>query len=130
MLDRKFIVENAELLKQNCVNRGMRVDIDRFVQLDAERKAAQTEIEELRRKANEVSKSIGKAKDETEREARKEQGRQLRERSGQMEAKLDAVSAELDVLHRAIPNLAHVDAPVGVDDKANLELFKGKTPRP
>ena len=27
-----------------------------------------------------------------------------------------------------IPNLSHPDAPVGVDDKANLELFRGKTP--
>src|SRR5208283_1508590 len=29
-----------------------------------------------------------------------------------------------------IPNLSHPDAPIGVDDKANLELFRGKTPLP
>ena len=31
---------------------------------------------------------------------------------------------------RTIPNLSHPAAPVGVDDKANLELFRGKTPLP
>ena len=29
-----------------------------------------------------------------------------------------------------IPNLSHAAAPVGVDDKANLEIFRGKTPLP
>ena len=34
MLDRKFIVENADLVEQNCVNRGVKVDVHRFVQLE------------------------------------------------------------------------------------------------
>ena len=130
MLDRKFIIENVELLRENCLHRGMKVDIDRFVEIEAERKRLQTAIEELRRQANEVSKSIGKAKDQTEREARKEEGRQLRDRTAESEVQLEAVSAELDAIHRTIPNVAHPAAPVGVDDKANLERFKGKTPLP
>jgi seryl-tRNA synthetase len=81
MLDRRFIVENAELVKQNCVNRGAKADVERFVQLEQERKARQIEVEELNRKANEVSKLIGKAKDPAQREARKEEGRLLREKT-------------------------------------------------
>ena len=77
MLDRKFIVENVALVKQNCVNRGVKVDVDRFAQLEEQRKARQIEVEDLNRKANEVSKSIGKAKDKEEREARKDEGRKL-----------------------------------------------------
>ena len=46
-----------------------------------QRKAKQTETEELNRKANEVSKSIGQTKDPAEREARKAEGRRLREQS-------------------------------------------------
>jgi len=130
MLDRKFIVENAEAVKLNCENRGMKADVDRFVELETQRKAKQTEVETLNRDANQVSKSIGKAKDAEEREARKEQGRALREKTNEARAELDTLLAEMDDIHRAIPNMAHPDAPIGVDDKANLEIFKGKTPNP
>ena len=130
MLDRRFIVENAELVKQNCVNRGAKADVDRFVQLEEQRKARQIEVEEFNRKANEVSKSIGKAKDPAEREARKEEGRLLREKTQALQTEFEGIAAELDSIHRQIPNLSHPDAPVGVDDKSNLERFRGPTPLP
>ena len=130
MLDRKFIVENSEPVKQNCANRGLKVDVDRFLQLETQRRAKQVEVDQLNRDANLVSKSIGKAKDETEREARKEEGRKLREKTAAARAELDSLLAQLDAVHRTIPNMAHPDAPVGIDDKANLELFKGKTAKP
>ena len=57
----------------------MKVDVARFVELESQRRKLQAEVEELSRKANEVSKSIGQAKDEAEREARKDEGRRLRE---------------------------------------------------
>jgi seryl-tRNA synthetase len=130
MLDRKFILENADRVHQNCVNRGVGVDVHRFVQLEQTRRLFQQEVEELNRKANEVSKSIGKAKDPADREARKEEGRLLREKTQTKQTDLDGLIAELETLHRQIPNMSHPDAPIGVDDKSNLELFRGKTPRP
>ncbi|MEN6557563.1 MAG: serine--tRNA ligase, partial [Thermoguttaceae bacterium] len=130
MLDRKFIVENAALVKQNCVNRGVHVDVDRFVQLEETRRLLQAEVEEINRKANDVSRSIGKAKDPAEREARKEEGRQLREKTQELQQQLESLAADTDALVRRIPNLSHPDAPIGVDDKSNLELFRGKTPLP
>ncbi|MEN6366665.1 MAG: serine--tRNA ligase [Thermoguttaceae bacterium] len=130
MLDRKFIVENAALVKQNCINRGVHVDVDRFVQLEETRRLLQAEVEEINRKANDVSRSIGKAKDPAEREARKEEGRQLREKTQELQQQLESLAADTDALVRRIPNLSHPDAPIGVDDKSNLELFRGKTPLP
>jgi len=130
MLDRKYIVENAELVQQNCVNRGVEVDVGRFVELETRRKALQSEVEEFNRRANQVSKSIGKAKDQAEREARKEEGRRLREKTAELRTELDSVAAELDAIHRTMPNVTHPAAPIGVDDKANLEMSQGKTRRP
>ena len=89
MLDRRFILENVDLVKQNCTNRGVVVDVDQFVALEQRRKSLQAQVEELNRKANEVSKSIGKAKDPAEREARKEEGRELRENVQRLQADLD-----------------------------------------
>jgi seryl-tRNA synthetase len=127
MLDRRFIVENVELIRQNCANRGVRVDIDRVLELEARRKACQTEVDQLNRQVNELSKSIGKAKDPAEREARKEQGRKLRQRTAEAQAEMDRVVHQLDRLVREIPNLTHPDAPVGMEPR---EVGRGKTPLP
>lgn len=130
MLDRKFILENADAVAQNCVNRKVHVDIPRFVELENQRKVMQQEIESLNAQANAVSKSIGKAKDAAERDSLKEQGRLLRDSVTAKTVQLDTVSAELDEIHRAIPNMSHPDAPVGEDDKDNLEVGQGATPVP
>ena len=61
MLDRKFIVDNVELVKQNCKNRNAAADVDRFVELETQRRMLQTQLDEANRKANETAKSIGKA---------------------------------------------------------------------
>jgi seryl-tRNA synthetase len=129
MLDRKFIVDNVELVKQNCKNRNATADVDRFVELEGQRRTLQTQLDEANRKANETAKSIGKAPQE-QRESLKEEGRRIREEAAGIQRKLDETSAESETILRAIPNLSHPSAPVGEDDKGNLELFRGKTPLP
>lgn len=128
MLDRRFIVDNADRVKQNCVDRGVKVDVDRFVELEELRKAKKTLVDQLNQKANEVSKGIGRAATAVEREALKEEGRSLREQTAEIQGQLDDIEAEQAEIHRAIPNMTHPDAPRGANDSANLELFRGKTP--
>ncbi len=126
MLDRRFVVEHADAVEQNCQRRGSQADVRRFVALEGQRKAAQVEVDELNRKANEVSKSIGKAKDAAEREARKNEGRELREKTVAAQAELDRLMSESDAILRTIPNMSHPEAPVGADDGSNLELRHGQ----
>jgi seryl-tRNA synthetase len=125
MLDRRFVVEHADQVELNCQRRGSPADVRQFVALEARRRAAQVEVDELNRKANEVSKSIGQAKDPAEREARKAEGRALREKTSAAQADLDQVVADSDAILRTIPNLSHPEAPVGVSDEANLEIRHG-----
>jgi seryl-tRNA synthetase len=129
MLDRKFIVDNIELVKLNCKNRNATADVDRFVALEEKRRTLQSELDEANRKANETARSIGKAPPE-QREALKEEGRRLRDEAARIQQELDQVLVEADGIVRMIPNLSHAAAPVGVDDKANLEIARGKTPIP
>ena len=130
MLDRKFILENVEAVKQNCVHRNVNVDVDRFVELERQRKSLQQELEKLQAEANSVSKSIGRAKSDSEREAKKEEGRILREKSADAKVKLDAIETGLESIQRIIPNMSHPDAPIGADDTANTHRALGKTPIP
>ena len=127
MLDRKFVLENIEAVKQNCIHRNVQTaDLDRLVELEERRRAKLHEVEELNRRANEVSKSIGQAKDEAERESRKEEGRQLREQKDTAQQEHDQINEQIHQIELTIPNMAHADAPIGEDDKSNLEVGHGK----
>lgn len=125
MLDKRFILENPGLVQENCSRRGVKVDVARFVELEQQRRKLQADVEELARQANLVSKSIGQAKTEAERSARKEEGRQLRERKDMLQAEIDRFSAEATLILNAIPNLTHPEAPVG-DADASKELRHGE----
>ncbi len=129
MLDRRHVAENVEAIAANCRRRGVEADIARFAELDLRRRQLQAEIDGLNQEAGRVSRSIGQAADAAEREARKAEGRRLREQIGGLEAESAAVVAEADAILRAIPNLTHPAVPAGGEEAA-VELRHGATPRP
>ncbi|MGL4511544.1 MAG: serine--tRNA ligase [Lacipirellulaceae bacterium] len=124
MLDNRFVLENAPLVQKNCDRRGVRVDVGRFVELETKRRAVQQEVEDLARRGNEVSKGIGKAKDDAERERIKEEGRSLRAEKDARQAEVDRLGAEADAILRSMPNMTHADAPTG-DETASREVRRG-----
>ncbi len=126
MLDRKFIIDNADAVKGNCANRGVPEQVDRLVELEMQRRQKLIEAEDLNRRANEVSKQIGKARDNAEREALKEQGRMLREQKDAAQRQHDELDRMVHELQLHLPNMAHPDAPVGANDQSNLEIRRGK----
>ena len=126
MLDRKFIVENAEVVQTNCVNRGVAADVAKLVELETARRAKLQDVQEFNRRANEESKKIGKAKDGDEREQLKEAARQLRDQKDTAQKEHDELDVQVAEIQNIIPNLSHPSAPIGKDDKANLELRRGK----
>jgi seryl-tRNA synthetase len=125
MLDKRFILENADLVQQNCQRRGVKADLPRFVRLESERRALQAEVEELSRQANVVSKSIGQARDDAQREERKEEGRRLREAKEEKQAAIERLSAEASAILNSLPNLTHPDSPTGGED-ASREIRRGQ----
>ena len=62
MLDIKFIRDNKELVKENCKNRNVNLDIELLLKLDSERREALKKVEDLRALRN--SKSKGKPTEE------------------------------------------------------------------
>jgi seryl-tRNA synthetase len=125
MLDRKFVVENVDAVAQNCVDRGVEIDVASLVEQETARRELQQRVQELNRLANEVSKSIGQAKDPAERESRKAEGRKLREQKEELQREHDRCEAEILEIQKGIPNMTHPAAPVGKTDKDNLELRRG-----
>ena len=126
MLDRKFIVENAADVAKNCELRGATADVPLLVELEAQRRQLLQEVESLNRQANEVSKTIGQASSDEEREQRKAEGRDLRSAKDDCQCAHDDLESQIVELQSQIPNMTHPAAPIGEDDKSNLEIRRGQ----
>jgi seryl-tRNA synthetase len=133
MLDLKYVVTNAEAVKQNCRNRNAPPDVleevDRVVALESERKELMHEVEEVRRRQNEVAQSTGRERDAGKRAALIEEGKRLKSDVAEREERLRRLEAELTQRLKRIPNLTHPDAPIGLTEDDSRELRKVGTPR-
>ncbi len=130
MLDRKFILENVDAVKLNCKNRNVVADVDRFVELENDRRVKQRELDSLNQESNVIAKSIGKCKTQEERDAKKDEGRVVRDKIAALQQELKTLETEQSAIQRGIPNMAHPDCPIGDDDGANTVVCYGKTPLP
>jgi seryl-tRNA synthetase len=133
MLDLKFVIANAELVRQNAKNRNapedVLEDIDRVVALESERKGLLSAVEVLRRRQNEVAQATGKAKDPEKRAALIDEGKRLKAEAGDQEERLRVMEDEIRQRLRRVPNLTHPDAPIGRTENESKELRKVGTPR-
>ncbi len=120
MLDLNYIRANPQQVVQNCVNRGVTVDIATLVLLDGQRRQLDLEIQELRAQGKKLAaEKTPQAIDE---------GRGLRIRIAGMEADLAVLTEKVAALHLAVPNLTHPDTPIGRDETYSREIAFGKTP--
>ncbi len=122
MLDLKYIRENAETVKENCVNRGVEADVDLLVELADRRSALITELNELRKNQNEAAKNIGRERDEGKRQKLIEESRSAKDEVPRKESELHEVEGRLDEEQLKIPNITHPDSPIGKDDTENVEI--------
>ena len=129
MLDRKFIIQNADQVRDNCQRRGVSCDIDQIITLESERLEKLKLAEELNRQANETSKQIPKAESAEQRNGLIEKGRYLRLQKEAVQRERDQLDATIIDLQSAIPNMTHPDVPTGGEDDAK-EISFGKTPKP
>ena len=115
MLDIKFIRDNTNLIKQNSKNRLSKVDIDKFLELDAERRKLEATIDELRAKRNRVSKT----KPTPEEISRM---KQLGEEIKKLEEAYNLIHRQYQEQLYQIPNLTHPDVRVSQDENDNPVL--------
>lgn len=128
MLDIRFIKENLDAVKANVANRNMTADPALAVSLFDERLTALQVLEEKRRRRNEVAQAMKARLDEPARQALIEEGKRLKDSIATLEAEAEDILARLDAEVRRIPNMAHPDAPIGKEDKDNLEVKRVGTP--
>lgn len=121
MLDLKYIRNNIEFLKGILENRNAKIDLDRFEQLDEERRELLSEVEVLKFKRNNASQEVGKLK------RAGEDASHIIEEMGSVSSSIKAIDKKLSVIEgeikyfqMTIPNVYHESTPVGNDDTDNI----------
>jgi seryl-tRNA synthetase len=122
MLDRKFILENPDLIRANNAARQVNVDFDQFLKLEAQRRDLLKELESVRAQANAVAKSK-----DMDLEARKAEGSRLKQLEADISKKMEPVEAAAQDIYVQIPNLTYSGSPVGGED-ASATIDNGKAP--
>jgi seryl-tRNA synthetase len=121
MLDIRLIREHPDTVKEGLSKVGADPSlVDQVLAFDAERRQIETELGTLRNQRNVGSKQVGATKDPAEREALKEQMRQLGERISHLEARLSSVAARQHELMLTIPNLPAPGVPYGRSEADNI----------
>lgn len=129
MLDIRLIRERTDFVKGELTKVGFDpAAIDALLETDARRRALIQEVESLRAKRGEVSRTIGK-QDPAAREQMVTEMRAVGEHIGTLERDLAAIEAEFERQMLEVPNLPDPSVPVGPDDSANVVLRTEGTPR-
>ncbi len=119
MLDIKFIRENSEAVKKATKDKKINVDIDRLLEVDDERKNALTSVEELRAERNNASEKIKDITNKDEREEKIKAVKELKEKLGEQEDKLQEAENAIRNIVLQIPNIPLKDVKVGEDETSN-----------
>ncbi len=94
--------------------------LERWQQLDAERRAGLVEVEDLKRQRNEAGREIGRVKREGgDAAAQIAAAAEIKARIEHLENRLEELESELDDTERTFPNVSHETVPVGKDEAAN-----------
>jgi seryl-tRNA synthetase len=118
MLALDFVKANRETVSRAIRDKGVDLDLDTLLALDAEVRAAKTEIDRLRAERNAVSARFKDAGPEEKAEL----GRQAKEagaRASALEAELASKELELKALMLKLPGIPYEGAPVGPDESFN-----------
>jgi seryl-tRNA synthetase len=133
MLDLAFVRDNLPLIEQEMRQRGLDPSdiIGRFGELDARRRKAITEAENLKAKRNRASEQIAQLKkNKQDATALIEETKNLREQIQEHEKAAEQLDAELRGLLVGIPNMPHASVPVGSTAEDNKEIRRwGAPPR-
>jgi len=133
MLDLGYVRENLEAVRKALQDRGAPDDIlNRFVDIDRERRRVIGEADEINQRRNAASKEIGsliQAGQRDEADAKKVEVAGLKDKQARLETARDEAESLMREILINLPNIPAEDVPVGPDESANKEIRRWGEPR-
>jgi len=129
MLDPQLLRNDLDSVAEKLLIKGYQLDKKQFIELEAQRKSLQVQVEDLRSQRNTESKKIGQAKAAGEDiqpllAAVASLGDELKV----SEQSLVMLQEKLNDLLAGIPNIPHESVPPGKDESDNVELRRWGDP--
>ncbi len=128
MLDLKFVLSNADAVKENCRRRNIRADVDELLVLDGKRRELLKRVEDIHRLQNENAAAMKAKLEPSEREKLIARGKELKQTVSDEEANLTQIASGVEHILRQIPNMTHPDAPVAAGEEGNKEIRRHGDP--
>ena len=138
MLDIKFLRDNPEIVKENIKKKFQDEKlplVDQVIDLDAKRRAAITQVEELKAQRNKLSKANGplfgqlkkaegeeKDKLQAQIDANMAAVKADEEKLAQLDKDVEALEEQIRKIMLTIPNIIDPSVPIGKDDSENIEV--------
>jgi seryl-tRNA synthetase len=131
MLSREYLREHADDYRAALKSRGAKVDFDRFLTIDANRRSTIAQVETLKNQRNVASQEIATLKkSKQDASAQIDAMKRVGDEIKRLDELLAAVEEELRALELLLPNVPHESVPVGADETANrVERTWGEKPK-
>ena len=127
MINIQLIRNRPDEVREAMRRRNEDAPLDRIAELDADRRTAIVEADELRARRNEVSRQIGQTRERPQELI--DEMRQVSARIRILEETIRALESEVNALLLSIPNMPLEDVPPGADESANVvKYIKGEAP--
>ena len=125
MLDPKLIRDQPEKVRKMIRDRAVKFDFDNMIELDKKRRDLIKETDELRKKRNQMSISIAKAKKSNEDISTllNDMGK-ISKDLDDLEQSQKSIQSSYTTLAFSIPNMIHESVPIGPDESSNIEIRK------
>lgn len=130
MHDLQFFRSNLDTVAARLSARGFALDLEQFRSLDKERRAALTEVEQLKASKNSASQEIAKLrKDGQDTTVRQTELREIGDRIATLDQSVKEVDERFREVLTGIPNLPHESVPQGAGEADNVEVRRVGEPR-
>lgn len=129
MLDIRLIREEPERVRQAMEALNTTAPIDEIIALDERRRDLVNQVEQMKARRNEGSKTVGKTSDKAERDRLVAEMRALGDDISAMDEQVRHVEDDLHALMLTVPNLPLPQVPVGPDESGNVVTQVTGVPR-
>lgn len=127
MLDIKFIRDNKGLVKEAIINRGHKIDIDEFLDLDEEKRKLLTEVEALKSKRNKANDEISAIiKEKKNPKEHIDKMKAVSQKIAELDKKVEEIQKKVDKIVYTIPNIPDKSIPIGGPEKNKIVKSWGK----
>jgi len=127
MHDISLIRKNPDIFINGWGKRGVKVEINKILDLDKALRAATTKLQELQEERNKISKLAGEAKNNNNENLSNKYSlgvKDIKLKIKKLESKKISLSNKIEDELIVLPNIPLEDVPVGPDEGSNIEINK------